>query len=75
MSILRFPYYRQLDATDCGISCLRMISKYYNKKVNMEWLRARIPVNSEGVSLLSVSEGARMLGFKTIGIMVSFEEL
>jgi ATP-binding cassette subfamily B protein len=74
-SFFRFPLYRQLDATDCGISCLRMISKYYNKKVNMEWLRARVPVNSEGVSLLGISEGARMLGFKTIGVMVSFEQL
>lgn len=25
----RFPHYIQLDAMDCGPSCLRMIAKYY----------------------------------------------
>ncbi|MCL2652070.1 MAG: peptidase domain-containing ABC transporter [Candidatus Azobacteroides sp.] len=75
MKIIHFPFYRQLDATDCGIVCLRMIAKYYNKKVDMEWLRSRIPVGNEGVSLLSISEGARQLGFKTVGVMVSFAQL
>lgn len=70
-----FPFFHQLDATDCGIACLRMIAKYYNKKVDMEWLRSKIPIGSEGVSLLSISEGARQLGFKTVGVMVSFAQL
>jgi ATP-binding cassette subfamily B protein len=52
-----------------------MIAKYYNKNVDMEWLRSRVPVNSEGVSMLGISEGARMLGFKTVGVMVSFRQL
>jgi ATP-binding cassette subfamily B protein len=52
-----------------------MIARYYSKKVNMEWLRARMPVSSEGVSLLGISEGAQLLGFKTIGVMVSFKQL
>ncbi|MDR1169637.1 MAG: peptidase domain-containing ABC transporter, partial [Prevotellaceae bacterium] len=71
----RFPFYRQYDATDCGIACLRMIARYYSKKVNMEWLRSRMPVSSEGVSLLSISESARLIGLKTIGVMVSFKQL
>jgi ATP-binding cassette subfamily B protein len=75
MTFSHFPLYRQHDATDCGIACLRMIAQYYNKKVNMEWLRSRVPVNSEGVSLFGISEGARLLGFKTVGVMVSFEQL
>jgi ATP-binding cassette subfamily B protein len=41
----------------------------------MEWLRSRMPVSSEGVSLLSISESARLMGFKTIGVMVSFKQL
>jgi ATP-binding cassette subfamily B protein len=52
-----------------------MISRYYGKNVSMEWLRSRMPVSSEGVSLLGVSEGARLMGIKTIGVMVSFEQL
>jgi ATP-binding cassette subfamily B protein len=52
-----------------------MIAKYYNKRVDMEWLRSRVPVNNVGVSLLGISEGARLLGFKTVGVMVSFKQL
>lgn len=70
-----FPFYHQYDATDCGIACLRMIAKYYNKRISMEWLHSRIPSNSEGVSLMSISNGAKQLGFKTIGIMVSSQQL
>ena len=29
--ILEFPIYRQLDAKDCGPSCLRMIAKFYGR--------------------------------------------
>ena len=31
MSFHSFPHYRQLDAMDCGPTCLRMIAKYYGR--------------------------------------------
>ncbi|MDD2526314.1 MAG: cysteine peptidase family C39 domain-containing protein, partial [Bacteroidales bacterium] len=31
MNKFSFPFYQQLDAMDCGPSCLRMIAKYYGK--------------------------------------------
>lgn len=31
MKLNSFPHYLQLDAMDCGPSCLRMIAKYYGK--------------------------------------------
>ena len=36
----RFPHYIQLDAMDCGPSCLRMIAKYYGKTYSLQTLRA-----------------------------------
>lgn len=27
----KFPIYSQLDAMDCGPTCLRMIAKYYGR--------------------------------------------
>lgn len=29
--IKNFPHYKQLDAMDCGATCLRMIAKHYDK--------------------------------------------
>ncbi len=26
-----FPHYTQLDAMDCGATCLRMVAKYYGR--------------------------------------------
>ena len=34
-----FPYYLQLDAADCGPTCLRMIAKYYGRNYSIQYLR------------------------------------
>ncbi len=31
-----FPHYSQLDAMDCGASCLRMIAQYYDRKYSLQ---------------------------------------
>ena len=35
------PHYLQLDAMDCGPTCLRMIAKYYGKNYSLQTLRER----------------------------------
>ena len=47
----RFPFYKQIDAKDCGPTCLQIISKYYGKYFNLDFLRDRCNVNKEGTSL------------------------
>jgi ATP-binding cassette subfamily B protein len=53
-----FPHYLQLDALDCGPSCLRMVAKYYGKTYSLQTLRERCFITREGVSLLGVSDAA-----------------
>ncbi|WP_354668500.1 cysteine peptidase family C39 domain-containing protein, partial [uncultured Phocaeicola sp.] len=31
----KYPHYLQLDAMDCGPTCLRMIAKYYGKNYSL----------------------------------------
>ena len=71
----RFPHYSQLDAMDCGPACLRMISKYYGKSYNLDFLRQRCEYTRLGVSMLGISNAAESIGFKTLGAKLSFEEL
>jgi ATP-binding cassette subfamily B protein len=33
---MSFPFYRQLNAMDCGPTCLRMIAKHYGKHYNAD---------------------------------------
>ncbi|MBW4763335.1 peptidase domain-containing ABC transporter [Prevotella melaninogenica] len=72
---MKFPYYNQLDAMDCGPSCLRMVAKYYGKSYTLQTLRERCFLSREGVSMLGISDAAEYIGFRTIGVRISFEQL
>ncbi|MCI9607308.1 MAG: peptidase domain-containing ABC transporter [Muribaculaceae bacterium] len=71
----RFPHYRQLDAMDCGPTCLRMIAAYYGKEYSLETLRKRSFITRAGVSMLGISDAAESIGFKTMGVRISLRQL
>ena len=70
-----FPFYHQLDAMDCGPTCLRMVAKHYGKHYSLETLRQKSFIGREGVSMLGISTAAESIGFRTIGVHISFEQL
>ncbi|MDR1371074.1 MAG: peptidase domain-containing ABC transporter [Dysgonamonadaceae bacterium] len=70
-----FPHYRQLDAMDCGPTCLRMIAKYYGRSYTLQTLRERSFITREGVSMLGISDAAESIGFRTGGVRISLEQL
>lgn len=70
-----FPTYKQFDKMDCGPTCLRMIAKYYGKKFTSQYLRQQCGINRDGMSLLSLTEAATNLGFRTVPLKVTLEEL
>jgi len=71
----RFPHIKQLDARDCGPTCLAMISRYYGKTLSIQTLRERSFISRVGVSLLGISDAAESIGFHTIGARLSFKQL
>jgi ATP-binding cassette subfamily B protein len=60
---------------DCGPSCLRMIAKHYGRHYSLETLRQHSFITREGVSMLGISDAAEHIGFRTSGVMISFEQL
>ncbi len=72
---MSFPFYKQLDAMDCGPSCLRMIAKYYGKTYSLQTLRDKSYITREGVSMLGISDAAEAIGFRSMGVRISFEQL
>lgn len=70
-----FPHYVQADTKDCGATCLKIIAKYYGRIFNIQTLRDVSETTREGSTLLSLSEGAEKLGFKTLGARLSFKQL
>ena len=67
--------YQQLDSRDCGPTCLRMVAKHYGKSYSLQGLREKCFITREGVPLLGISEAAELIGFRTIGVRISWEQL
>ena len=71
----KFPFYQQPDAMDCGPTCLRMVAKFYGKHFSMNVLRDMTFQTREGVSLLTLSDAAEKIGFRTIGARRGISQL
>ena len=74
-NLKHFPHYKQHNASDCGPTSLRMIAKYYGKRYSAEMLRKHCHISRCGVNMLGISEGARHIGFDTVGMKMTFEQL
>ena len=71
----QFPHYIQLDSMDCGPTCLRMIKKFYGRSYSLQYLREHAFITREGVSMLGISDAAEQIGFRTMGVRVTLEQL
>ena len=70
-----FPHYTQLDAMDCGPTCLRMIAKHYGRSYSLQTLREKSFITREGVSMLGISDAAESIGMHTQGVRITLEQL
>lgn len=68
-------FYRQINAMDCGPTCVRMVAKHYGKHFNAETIRKYSSFGRSGVSLLGISDAAEKIGMRTIGVVISSDQL
>jgi len=71
----RFPFYQQLDEVDCGPTCLRILSKYYERNISMQYLRSLAETTRAGSSMLGLSNAAEKIGYRSLGVRVSYKKL
>lgn len=72
---LVFPFYQQPDQMDCGPTCLRMLAKYYGREISLNKLRSISETTREGASLKNIADAAEKVGFRALGVKVSFQKL
>ena len=72
---MRFPFFKQLDAMDCGPSCLRMVAKYYGRIFSLQHVRELTYASREGVSMLNLSDAAENMGFRSRGVRLTWDQL
>jgi len=70
-----FPFYKQLDAMDCGPTCLRMVARYYGKHFTLQTLREKSHLSREGVSMLGIARAAEDIGMQSMGVSLNWEKL
>jgi ATP-binding cassette subfamily B protein len=72
---MRFPFFKQLDAMDCGPTCLRMVSRYYGRSYSLQQIRSLTWSTREGVSMLSLSDASENMGYRSRGVRLTWEQL
>ena len=60
---------------DCGPTCLRMVARFYGQYYALETLREKTFMSKQGTSLLSLSEAAEQLGFRTEAVATNWDTL
>ena len=72
---MKFPFFKQLDAMDCGPSCLRMIAKYHGRSYSIQQLREKSYILLTGVNMMGLSEAAESIGFRSTAVRTSVKKL
>ena len=70
-----FPFFKQMGEFDCGITCLRMIAKYYGGNISPKSLKRMVQHQTRGISLLEISENAERIGMNHKGVQISYDRL
>lgn len=72
---MKFAFYHQYDSMDCGPACLKMVAQHYGKSYRLATLREKCHITREGVSMLGISDAAEDVGFRTLGVKITLEQL
>jgi len=69
-----FPFVEQLDSQDCGLACLKMITKFHRRDMSFDF--DSIPdtyISKSGISISALENCAKFLYFNTFVCKTSFD--
>lgn len=68
-----FPFYKQLDQSDCGPTCLRMVAQHYRRALSQEYFREQTSMSRDGVSLGGLAEASESIGLQSLAVSVPLD--
>ncbi len=71
----RIRSFQQLEHSDCGITCIRIVARYYGKKVPLKTLRELCDVGRMGISLRDIMQCTRKLGFRSEAVKIHLADV
>lgn len=70
-----FPNYIQVDAKDCGPTCLKIVAKHYGKYLSILELRNLSETTRTGSNLKYLANAAEAIGLKSLPIKIDLKQL
>lgn len=72
---MKFPFTHQLEANDCGPTCIHMISKFYGKYIPVNYLKGLTSIERQGVSALDIVSCLKKIGFQAIATAINSSDI
>lgn len=66
-----FKCYRQLESSDCGLTCIRMIARHYGKKVPLHHLQQITDLNRLGMSIRDITNCFGQIGMDSQAVKIN----
>lgn len=70
---MKFTYYRQRDAMDCGPTCLMMVAAAHGRVYPLTYLREHSHLSRDGVSAQGIMEAGDRIGFRSMTVKIPFD--
>ncbi len=70
-----FRVYHQLEHSDCGLACVRMIARHFGKHVPSSTLRKMCDLSRLGVSVRDIVDCCSKTGLNAVGVKVGMESI
>lgn len=71
----RVPLIHQTESSECGLTCLAMVSGYYGKNIDLLSLRHQFNVSARGVTLAGLTCIAEQLGMASRAVSLDLDEI
>ena len=75
MQMRRIKIFQQLEHSDCGIACIRIVAHYYGKDVPLNLLRELCDISRIGITVRDILHCTQTLGFNSCAAKVTMEEV
>lgn len=72
---MSFPFVKQRDSMQCGVSCMSMICRFFGKKIPFDVLERHCQPSKEGVSFKSIADLCDVLNIEYTAGRVSIDDL
>lgn len=70
-----FKCFRQLEHSDCGLTCIRMIARFYGAKIPIQYLRKFADLNRLGMSIKDINSIFARIGIDSYAVRVGMEHV